>query len=521
MKYLVLIVFFTMLAPASMFANSDSDNKSSFVDYKDDEVSLEVTPVMVKFGDNITIHASLPSYEKPDDLRYYIDVFDLGGRKVDSTLWFARTDFNYTLRTEHPAFNITRAGEYAIHVEKSFNIEKTGKIVKTALFTITTNPPPLEQIDRGISSQQVFCNEGLELIFKSSDGSPACVKPDSISRLIERGWFESIEYYNRQCENSPWNCSSQVPEGLIDLDKFKDDSLKQEILTQLRKEPKNFNDIAREFFLSEALSDKRVLDLLDDTKYQINCCLIFSEIGKSSITYSYGITFQLNEKDLVSVVYDLQQEKITIVKLDEDFGSSSGEEIQSDLFNRNQTDSIPLTLFPVTPQNVTLPDTTKKNQTFTDRISINKINQLKITNSDSTNGQKTHLAQLSINGVTLHTKDIENLPVKQGFDTLVFDYTIQSKDNDAFYAMLEFEIQIGSKKYPTLLNDGDFSEILHTGEKRDSSFAIQVGKDANQVILNVKDPITQKTLLSVPVDLKPFNIKYKPEEGILVQENEN
>jgi hypothetical protein len=104
---------------------------------------------------------------------------------------------------------------------------------------------------------------------------------------------------------------------------------------------------------------------------------------------------------------------------------------------------------------------------------------------------------------------------------LVFDYAITSKDNDAFYAMLDFEVQVGSKKYPTLLNGGDFSEILLPDEKRDSYFAIQIGKDANQVILNVIDPITQKTLWSIPVDLKPFNIKYKPEEGILVQENEN
>ena len=519
MKYLILIVFFILVPLTSIFANSD-DDKSSFTDSKDAKISLEVTPDMVKYGDYITIHASLPSYEKPDDLRYYIDVFDLDGRKVDSTLWFARTDFNYTMRTEHPSFNITRAGDYTIHVEKSFNIERTGEIVKTTLFTITTNPSPLEQIDRGISSQQVSCNEGLELVIKSSNSSPACVKPDSISRLIERGWIESIEYYNRQCENSPWNCSQEVPEGLVDLDKFKDDSLKQEILTQLRKEPKNLNDMAKEFILSEALSDNRVSDLVGDTKYKI-FWTHNSELGKSSIRYSYGITFQLNEKDLVSVVYDLQQEKITLVEIGEVFGSSAAEDIPSDPFNQNQTNSIPLTLFPVTPQNVTLPDTTKQTLTFTDRISINKINLLKIINSDSTNGQNTHLAQLSINSVTLHTTDIENLPAKPGFDTLIFDYTIQSKDNDAFYAMLDFEVQVGSKKYPTLLNGGDFSEILLPDEKRDSYFAIQIGKDANQVILNVRDPITQKTLWSIPVDLKPFNIKYKPEEGILVQENEN
>ncbi|MGI0008491.1 MAG: hypothetical protein ACRD92_02615 [Nitrosopumilaceae archaeon] len=159
---------------------------------RDDEVSLEVRPVKVKFGDDITIHANLPSYEKPDDLRYYIDVFDLEGRKVDSTLWFARTDFNYTMRTEHPAFNITRAGDYTIYVERALNIERTGEIVKTTSFTIITNPPPLKQVDRGISPANVICNDDLGLILKTKDGSPACAKYETAVKLVSRGWTDSL-----------------------------------------------------------------------------------------------------------------------------------------------------------------------------------------------------------------------------------------------------------------------------------------------------------------------------------------
>ena len=125
-------------------------------------------------------------------MRYYIDVFDLEGRKVDSTLWFARIDFNYTMRTEHPAFNITRAGDYTIYVEKALNIERAGEIVKTTSFTIITNPPPLKQVDRGISPANVICNDNLGLILKTKDGSPACVKPETKIKLIERGWAKDI-----------------------------------------------------------------------------------------------------------------------------------------------------------------------------------------------------------------------------------------------------------------------------------------------------------------------------------------
>ena len=47
---------------------------------------------------------------------------------------------------------------------------------------------PLKQMQSGVSAESVVCKEGLELIFKASDGSAACVMPSSVSKLIERGW---------------------------------------------------------------------------------------------------------------------------------------------------------------------------------------------------------------------------------------------------------------------------------------------------------------------------------------------
>jgi len=51
--------------------------------------------------------------------------------------------------------------------------------------------PPLKQIKLGISHSKITCNEGLELIFKR-DNSPACVKPETAEKLIERGWASPI-----------------------------------------------------------------------------------------------------------------------------------------------------------------------------------------------------------------------------------------------------------------------------------------------------------------------------------------
>jgi len=51
--------------------------------------------------------------------------------------------------------------------------------------------PPKRQVEQGILPNDVFCKEGLELIFKSKNNSPGCVKPTTAKKLIERGWANS------------------------------------------------------------------------------------------------------------------------------------------------------------------------------------------------------------------------------------------------------------------------------------------------------------------------------------------
>ncbi len=47
---------------------------------------------------------------------------------------------------------------------------------------------PLEQLRFGADSHNVICRQDLQLVIKSEDGSPACVKSDTTNFLIERGW---------------------------------------------------------------------------------------------------------------------------------------------------------------------------------------------------------------------------------------------------------------------------------------------------------------------------------------------
>ena len=48
--------------------------------------------------------------------------------------------------------------------------------------------PPKQQMQWSVEPQEIKCSEGLELIFKSSNGKPTCFTPSSASKLVQRGW---------------------------------------------------------------------------------------------------------------------------------------------------------------------------------------------------------------------------------------------------------------------------------------------------------------------------------------------
>lgn len=51
---------------------------------------------------------------------------------------------------------------------------------------------PLKQFKSGIPPEDVQCKQDLQLVIKSSDGSPACVKPESVIKLVAWGWAKSV-----------------------------------------------------------------------------------------------------------------------------------------------------------------------------------------------------------------------------------------------------------------------------------------------------------------------------------------
>ena len=64
----------------------------------------------------------------------------------------------------------------------------------------TSAMSPRAQMLAGLSANQVMCKEGLNLVIKTSDGSPACVKASTVYKLIERSWISMESAFAQEPE---------------------------------------------------------------------------------------------------------------------------------------------------------------------------------------------------------------------------------------------------------------------------------------------------------------------------------
>ena len=77
----------------------------------------------------------------------------------------------------------------ATDISKSFVYTVSNQSVPS----ISGMSSPLVQFKSGVLANNVTCKQGLELIFKAEDGTPACVNQQTVQVLVERGWAKSQE----------------------------------------------------------------------------------------------------------------------------------------------------------------------------------------------------------------------------------------------------------------------------------------------------------------------------------------
>jgi len=72
---------------------------------------------------------------------------------------------------------------------------------------------PLKQMAMGIDARDVKCKDGFEIVFKATNGMPACVKSSSVDRLVEIGWASSQDMMMKEkmMETSAANVPATIP----------------------------------------------------------------------------------------------------------------------------------------------------------------------------------------------------------------------------------------------------------------------------------------------------------------------
>jgi len=102
------------------------------------------------------------------------NILTITGGKESKTLWLYSNNDNIISIEEK-----SRTNESLTKIEQEFLTKEIGFIQS-----------PKHQLESGTAPENVYCKEELKLIFKS-DNSPACVKPATAEKLIQRGWASS------------------------------------------------------------------------------------------------------------------------------------------------------------------------------------------------------------------------------------------------------------------------------------------------------------------------------------------
>jgi len=74
----------------------------------------------------------------------------------------------------------------------TWSVTVSSKNTDGPVLYLNVDSSPLKQYKSGTDAKNVVCKREYQLMFKAEDGSPACVKSDTSSMLIERGWAKPI-----------------------------------------------------------------------------------------------------------------------------------------------------------------------------------------------------------------------------------------------------------------------------------------------------------------------------------------
>lgn len=185
--------------------NMTSDGKTYWIDYKSNPEIHDFS--MDKNGSFLVATLSHLYHFPPPQPGSYADI-QIPRNLLDSKMgqsdrpFTVMVDGNMTQIQEIETTNTTRT----IHVPLRgglYSPDNGGRIIITGTTPTPEFPSPLQQLESGIASKDVHCKEGLQLVIKSEDGSPACVTDSGMGRMTRQGWWAWNDKVGNTLVNTP------------------------------------------------------------------------------------------------------------------------------------------------------------------------------------------------------------------------------------------------------------------------------------------------------------------------------
>ena len=83
-------------------------------------------------------------------------------------------------------------GVMIISVSLSLEETKYGLVYSDLSELIVSQQSLKQQLTASILPENISCKNGMELIFKTSNSNPLCVKSETVEKLIERDWAHDV-----------------------------------------------------------------------------------------------------------------------------------------------------------------------------------------------------------------------------------------------------------------------------------------------------------------------------------------
>lgn len=137
---------------------------------------------------NIDVGIQIKNLDDPDSLYIYTEI---SPHLLKACTAYETLSWNFTP---------TKSGRYSVEFydlrgsQMTIGFTAREQVVPKSQYVAS----PLKQLTSGIPLDKIQCKEGLELILKLFDDSPACVSPETKQLLIERGWAKSSRSISKE-----------------------------------------------------------------------------------------------------------------------------------------------------------------------------------------------------------------------------------------------------------------------------------------------------------------------------------